>query len=583
MQKVNVVIDETLKINNLFSRIYIHPFFKDIKKGSVLNYHWNDYVKFKKDYLYIRQLKSDLIISVSKFLNKFHGKNYSRRFWEIEIGTWIHSYCSMMFDRWEILSKLNKVNLNFLISLKKFEEKDMILQTIDEFNNIQYTTDYSSYLFSIIINHRFLLDNKYSVEYHQDYPHQIYDIRKKFNLISKSPKKKILDFYNFLLSKKLKKQEYAFIRTYLGTKDEFKLNLIFFQLPTFVPNNYFICEPDLVLRNQISLGEIKKNHFENFLYANFFKFIPINYLEGFKIIEKKIQDMSIPQSPKKIFSSNILYKSLLSRYCAEKTEQGAELILATHGGCYGHYDIHFAESQELSVSDLYLTWGWNKKNDHKVKPFGIIRSLNRLRNKVKDENKKILLMLIPALPVFQSNMESHIPFIHNNQFIFNPCFKIIDNLSEKIKLNNLTVRFYERNFGVNEFETFHKKYPHIKKDNQKYNFRRILSKTRILLSPYLGTGYLETLAMNIPTIVFNSKNNSNLIREDAIKFYEVLKDAKVFFDDEVSLSEHINSIWNNTSVWWNSNKVQEAINFFCKEYACINKTKLQDLKKIFLN
>ena len=195
MQKVNVVIDETLKINNLFSRIYIHPFFKDIKKGSVLNYHWNDYVKFKKDYLYIKQLKSDLIISASKFLNKFHDKNYSRRFWEIEIGTWIHSYCSMMFDRWEILSKLNKVNHNFLISLKKFEEKDMILQTIDEFSNIQYTTDYSSYLFSIIINHRFLLDNKYSVEYHQDYPHQIYNIRKKFNPISKSPKKKILDLY----------------------------------------------------------------------------------------------------------------------------------------------------------------------------------------------------------------------------------------------------------------------------------------------------------------------------------------------------------------------------------------------------
>ena len=74
-----------------------------------------------------------------------------------------------------------------------------------------------------------------------------------------------------------------------------------------------------------------------------------------------------------------------------------------------------------------------------------------------------------------------------------------------------------------------------------------------------------------------------ILLEDATKFYEVLKDAKVFFDDEVSLAEHINSIWNNTSVWWNSSKVQEAINFFCKEYACINKNKLQDLKKIFLN
>ena len=173
--------------------------------------------------------------------------------------------------------------------------------------------------------------------------------------------------------------------------------------------------------------------------------------------------------------------------------------------------------------------------------------------------------------------------IHNNNYIFNPCFKIIDNLNEKIKTNNLIIRFNPRNFGLNEFETFEEKYPNIKKDKQKINFNNLLSNTRIFLSPYLGTGYLETLAMNIPTIVFNSNKNYYLIRDDTKKFYKILKDAKIFFDDEISLSNHINSIWENHDIWWNSENVQNAKKIFCDNYAYLNKNKLEDLKKILIN
>ena len=113
------------------------------------------------------------------------------------------------------------------------------------------------------------------------------------------------------------------------------------------------------------------------------------------------------------------------------------------------------------------------------------------------------------------------------------------------------------------------------------NFNNLLSNTRIFLSPYLGTGYLETLAMNIPTIVFNS--NYQLIRDDAKKFYEILKKAKVFFDDEIKLCNHINSIWNDHYSWWNSSEVRESVNIFCNEYAYKNNNKLENLKKILIN
>ena len=136
---LNLVIDDSIKINKDLKQIYIHPFKKkiEIKKNfKILEYHWNDYKKLSKDYIYLEKLRSKLVIEVGKKLNKFHKINYSNRYWEILIGSWIHSFCVMIFDRWEIISDLNKIDNNFRLNLKKYIDKEMIIQSVDELNNI---------------------------------------------------------------------------------------------------------------------------------------------------------------------------------------------------------------------------------------------------------------------------------------------------------------------------------------------------------------------------------------------------------------------------------------------------------------
>ena len=73
---------------------------------------------------------------------------------------------------------------------------------------------------------------------------------------------------------------------------------------------------------------------------------------------------------------------------------------------------------------------------------------------------------------------------------------------------------------------------------------------------------METLSLNIPTIVFNSKDNSYLIRDDAKEHYENLKKAKIFFDDEKQLANHINNVWNDVDSWWKSHDVQKIAKIF---------------------
>ena len=333
-------------------------------------------------------------------------------------------------------------------------------------------------------------------------PSEFLFVKNKFEKIGKNLKSKIFDLYKFIFAKKLKNQKYAIIRSYLGIKDEIKINFKLFQLPCFIPNNYFNCNPNLELRKKILLENKSENDFENFIYKNIFLFIPVSYLEGFKIEDQKVQNLNLPKKPKKIFSCNITSKSLLKRYCANQVENKSKLILGTHGGSYGHYDIHFSEKFECKISDTYLTWGWKNRDNMKIKPFGIIRPLIKLSKKRKS---KLLTMIVPAQTTFSKSFESHISLLHNGNFHFNPFFKIIDHLNDEIKLNDLLLRFYSRNLGLNEFEVFQERYPEIKKDKQNIDYKSLISDTKIFLSPYLGTGYLETLALNIPTIVFNSK------------------------------------------------------------------------------
>ena len=192
-------------------------------------------------------------------------------------------------------------------------------------------------------------------------------------------------------------------------------------------------------------------------------------------------------------------------------------------------------------------------------------------------------MIVPATTCFEKNFESHISLIHKNDFHFNPFFKIISNIKNEIKSKNLLIRFYPRNFGLNEFEVYNKKFPEIKKDRHQINYTDLISNTKIFLSPYLGTGFLETLALNIPTVVFNSKKNNFLIRDNIKNYYHNLKKVKIFFDDERELSKHINNIWKEPGTWWNSKKVQNQVKIFTNEFAYKNEDKLNNLKDLLIN
>jgi putative transferase (TIGR04331 family) len=98
------------------------------------------------------------------------------------------------------------------------------------------------------------------------------------------------------------------------------------------------------------------------------------------------------------------------------------------------------------------------------------------------------------------------------------------------------------------------------------SFYKELQNSRICVSNSNQTVLLETLNLNFPTIIyFDSKFDE--LKKSVIPYYNILKDSKIFFEDSVKAAIHINDIWDNVDDWWQSKKVQNAVNLFCIKFS----------------
>ena len=57
------------------------------------------------------------------------------------------------------------------------------------------------------------------------------------------------------------------------------------------------------------------------------------------------------------------------------------------------------------------------------------------------------------------------------------------------------------------------------------------------------------------------------IRKDAEPYYNLLKEAQIFFEDYNKASDHIHKIWNNINLWWFNEKTINAKQIFSLNYS----------------
>ena len=81
------------------------------------------------------------------------------------------------------------------------------------------------------------------------------------------------------------------------------------------------------------------------------------------------------------------------------------------------------------------------------------------------------------------------------------------------------------------------------------SFNDSIANSRLVVSTYNATTFLETMALNIPTVIFWNPKHWEL-RDEAIDDFEDLKRVGILYHSPEACAKHVSAIWSDVSSWW---------------------------------
>lgn len=589
--KTKFDINKRVENNEEYTFLGNHCNFFDYKNNllndycKIENQFWKKYENFLSDYNYLDKLYNKILDNLVISLNKFHKIEKKINFWEVIIGPWIMTFCINLYDKWKI-SETHAENQNLYTEILSNIDNNFNFLSIEDYKRKISQDYYNHILFSKIFlfldkNNKCKLDIVKLLEKNEKVEIVVKeDIKKnlRFKQLIENLKKIFKKFFLKFYSKLTRNNKIIIMRNYLGFYNNLKLNLSLKQLPCFYIHNL---ETENLTENK-SRKDFKINFkcdnlFEKFLLEELVHHIPKTFLEKFDFLCDEIIKSNLPLNPKNVFITNFQSNTFLSFYIGLSREKGAKLFSGQHGGCVGQYDKHWGEDFEIKVSDKYFSYGWNSnKFPDKIIPIGFLKPIKKVKFSLFKKKRDILLM-IKARQKYIHKLDSANRSSHNFKYIDN-IFLLINNLNCNLK-KNLKIRLRDQDLGWHEHQRFQLKFPNLRFDFGEKNIFELMRNSKIVLSTNLGTSYLESLAMNIPTIIITNYELEP-IRDDSKPLLKLLIDSKILHLNPLSAAQHINSVYDNIESWWLNKTTQQNIKFFCNTYAKINNNINNDLKII---
>jgi putative transferase (TIGR04331 family) len=539
----------------------------------VIPYHWDNRAKLESDFNTLNILYEKILKELVVVLNDLHGVDYSVRYWRIIVGPWLGYFTQILYDRWSMIQ----------IAASR---KD-IIGTITLVAKTEIFVPNGMADFSRAISQDYWNHNIYSniIERFTDIKREIKATTNWVGMPSKSSKVKsrhilrnLARTYSTVVGLFANKADYFLINTYLKPADEIKLNYRLVGIPQLW-RNY---EPPSVKadlkKRQWSLTDFAGGGFEQCLRQMIPSHLPTLYLEGYSKMRRLASDLVWPKNPKLIWTSNAaIGDDVFKIWAADKVENGAKIVIGQHGGHYGIGRWSFVEDHERLISDLYLTWGWSVKGEKKVIPIGCFKTSRYKKNTKRGERALMVTVVHPR----QSYFLYSAPVAGQwNQYLSDQ-FKFVSQLSQKIR-SVLTVRLFPSDLGWDQETRWREKYPNIKIDNGQSNILKAIRTCRVYISTYNATTFLESMMMDIPTVIFWNPKYWEL-RDSVIEDFEELKRVGIFHATPEDAAFHINAIWDNVEDWWRSDRVAKAVKKFKHRYCHVANKIVMDLEALFVS
>ncbi|MGG7048329.1 MULTISPECIES: LIC12162 family transferase [unclassified Campylobacter] len=524
-----------------------------------LDYLWKDEENIDKGISFCKNTYEKTIEYLTKILNQYHGVNKDILYWKRLMGSWLYLYIMAIYDRYSHL-KLAYSKFDDLFTNTMDTKAYSFIGTSDDYFKLICTNDYYNLqLYSQIINYLNLRNKIIDVK-----PNFVISgIRinqSKFSI--KSTLKKIVYFIvargSSFLNSLFSKNSVLVVQPYFKS-DFFKklLKLTWKSKFLFIFDNFqykvsIDANPSLEQRKK--LFGIKKfdNEFENLLFDTMVYNFPMIFLEAYHKFNSSVKRLNIKKIDA-LYSANALKNSEIFRFYASENMDNIKIIYSQHGGNYGIDKISINEFLEIDFSDFYFTYGWTNDEGKRIRPI----SQPPILSSNKSSNDIVLIMnyFSKYFYIFHylEDAGKSIKYIENTKnFLLN--FKYIDSV---------TIRPYMIDDGWNFKQRLLDTGLKLKFDNSTSYYKQI-AESRLNIFDHMHTGFMESLSINKPTIVFIA--DVYAFRDDAKDYINLLIDANILFLNAERCAIFLNKIYDSVEKWWDSDAVQKARMMFLDRY-----------------
>ena len=525
----------------------------------VLEYHWDDRKKLYNDYYYLMELYERCLSNLVIRLNQLHSVSYSERYWRILIGPWLGYFIQSTFDRWECVKKA--YDSYDIAHTNIYDLGDLVVPNdTAEFNEFYIDDLWNHYIIAEI--HKYQGRNVVDIPWHNRINEESNEITKKQSLIGRVKKsiRRTFDRVNALF---LGKNDCVLMATGLNRFDAVNLQFKLWQWPQFWSE--IEVEKYRYHKNMRSwtLDWSAKNEYEEFVKYIIPKQLPKVYVEGYSSVVSILKNLPWPKAPKAICTSTGLYSDEVFKFwTGEKVDNNVPLFISQHGGHYGIGRWSFNEDHEKAICDKFLTWGWREEHNKNLFPVGQVKNKRPLS--VNHFRADKLVLITAVVPRYSYWMYS---VMVAGQFLgyLRDQYSFVDYLTLDVR-DQVIVLMYSKDLGWGQKQQWIENCPGLILNDGSSDLRALLKNCRIFVSTYNATTFLESLTMNIPTVIFWNQNHWE-IRDSAIPYFMELERVGIFHSSPESAALHINTIWGDVGRWWEDPDVMCVVSNFINYYS----------------
>lgn len=542
--------------------------------AEVVPYHWDDRRRFDRDYDRAQDVYDRLLRASSDALNAYHHTGHSLRYWRTLIGQWLFHLVHVLLDRWQVV--LDASDGYDIEETLIYDLPPATMISARFAGGIFQDTTWNHHLFGRVIRHQ----NRIRWRLVPAPAARALPVSRRG--VRRAARTRLRDATCNLLARFTAPGEPLIIRSYLPRLQEIALQLMLGQIPkAWTPPAVPGVVPDMARRGQFVVTPGAADPFVRFAAAMIPEQIPTVFLEGYGELRRAAAELPWPPRPRVIFTSNLdQANEVFQEWSAAKAEAGYPLVIGQHGGFVGLAKRHPGEDDQRRIADRYLSWGWHD-SDVRIHPTAALTNVGKPMRTWKASGDLLLVTVPMRLYAFRC-MSTPVGATQSAAFVGDQ-ISFGKALPDHIRAR-LILRIEEaidRTLHTCYVSRWKDAVPGLRVDPSVTPIERPLRRCRLFVYTYNSTGFLETLARDIPTVVFWNPEYFEL-RAGAQPYFDLLTEARIFHRTPESAARHVSDIWDDVRGWWRDPALQRIREAFCAQYARMPERPLQAVKDALL-